>query len=225
MAVTFLTAQTELRASLGNPADAGSAALANLKTCLNDALLEIYDKFRHLRAEQVQSVSTVASTAVYALGSTVEAVLYGYDNTSGMTGRRLKKLSEDMLPETVGAAEGRPTHYYRSGTNITLHPIPDAVYTLAFIAKVRPTALAADGDTLPLPDTWKPAWLKLARYYYYDGFGNDPAKAREAYASYQVFVNDKPTTVEEESVEPTMGVDLGYATRGAFTRRSWDNED
>lgn len=225
MAVTFLTGQTELRASLGNPVDAGAAALANLKTCLNDALIEIYDKFRHLRAEQVQTVTTVASTATYALSAGTVAVLFVWDNTAGATGRRLAKMSEDALPSTVPEVTGRPTHYYRSGTNILLYPTPDAVYTLSLITKVGPTALSADADPMPLPDSWKPAWLKLARYYYYDSFGNDPAKAREAYASYQVFVNDKPTTVEDESVDTTIGVDLGYASGGGRPRRSWDNED
>lgn len=225
MAVTFLTAQTELRASIGNPIDGGSAAAANLKTCLNDALLEIYDKFRHLRGEVAQTITTVDGTATYALGSTVEAVLFVWDATAGMTGRRLRKMPEDMLPTTVPEVTGRPTHYYRTENSILLYPTPDDVYTLKALCRVRPTALSADADPLPLPDTWKPAWLRLARHYYYDSFGNDPAKAREAYASYQAFVNDKPTTAEEESVEPTIGVDIGYATRSTFQRRSWDNED
>lgn len=225
MAVTFLTAQTDLRASLGNPATTGAASAANLKACLNDAILELYDKYRHLRGESTQTVTTVASTASYALGATVEAVLFVWDNTSGMTGRRLRKMPEDDLPRTVPTVTGRPTHYYRTGSTIQLFPVPDAVYTIGLLCKTTPTALSADGDLMPLPDSWKPAWYKLARYYYYDGVGNDPAKAREAYASYQVFVNDKPTQAEEESVDPVVGVDLGYASRGWRPRQDWDNED
>lgn len=225
MSVTFLTAQTEFRSALGNPATTGAATAANLKLCLNDALLELVDKFRHLRGESAQTVTTVAGTATYALGATVEAVLFVWDNTSGMSGRRIHKMSEDELPRTKPGVSGRPTHYYRSGTSMLLYPTPDAVYTLSAICRVTLTALSADGDLFPLPDTWKPAWLRLAKHYYYDGPGNDAAKAREAYASYQVFVNDKPTTAEEESIDQVVGVDLGYATSGGRVRTDWDSED
>lgn len=226
MAVTFLTAQTELRAAIGNPpAVSGPAATANLRTCLNDALVELVDKYRVRQAEQTLTVTTADGTASYALAATVESVGYVWDNTAGVAGRRLRKLPEDGLPATVLEPRGRPTHYTRSGSHLTLYPTPDGVYTVAMICRVRPTALANDTDVMPLPDSWKPAWLKLARYHYYDTFGNDPAKAREAYASFQVFVNDKPTDVEEESVDVLMGVDVGYASRGTSPRRTWDTED
>lgn len=222
MSVTFLTAQTELRAALGNPATTGSASAANLKTCLNDALLELYDKFRHLRAESAQTITTVASTATYALGATVQAVLFVWDTTNGV---RLRKMPEDDLPRTVPVATGKPRHYYRSGTNLTLYPVPDAVYSIAAICKVTPTALSADADVMPLPDSWKRGWIKLAAYHFWDTFGADAAKARECYASYQVIINDKPTTAEDESVDPVIGVDLGYATRGMRDRWTWDQQD
>ena len=70
------------------------------------------------------------------------------------------------------------------GRRFGLSPIPDKVYRIYFFAYNRPTALAADTDTVLFPEQYKPVLLARARYYIYQ-FKDNIAQSQLALDEYK----------------------------------------
>ena len=81
---------------------------------------------------------------------------------------------------------GTPIRVLRSsdGRRFGLSPIPDKVYRIYFFAYNRPTALAADTDTVLFPEQYKPVLLARARYYIYQ-FKDNFAQSQLALDEYK----------------------------------------
>ena len=79
-----------------------------------------------------------------------------------------------------------PVRIIRSsdGRRFGLSPIPDKVYNIHFFAYNRPTALAADTDTVLFPEQYKPVLLARARYYLYQ-FKDNIAQSQLALDEYK----------------------------------------
>ena len=79
-----------------------------------------------------------------------------------------------------------PVRVIRSsdGRRFGLSPIPDKVYNIHFFAYNRPTALAADTDTVLFPEQYKPVLLARARYYLYQ-FKDNIAQSQLALDEYK----------------------------------------
>ena len=219
MATTIDQLETRLRTGIGNPTTA-VVSQATLFQCINDALREIRDKYRQQVGEKRYQFPTVASTAAYTIPTDCQAVLMLWDVTNKA---RIRKGDPTQLPE-LATSEGYPTRYFRNQRTITLDPTPDAIYTLELYYKQGHTDLTT-GQSMTLDDSWISGVVKLARYHYYDVAGNDPAKAREAYNSWTIWVNDKPGEAEEEAEDTIMGVSLGVYERSTQGRLDFDHAD
>ena len=79
-----------------------------------------------------------------------------------------------------------PVRVIRSsdGRRFGLSPIPDKIYNIHFFAYNRPTALAADADTVLFPEQYKPVLLARARYYLYQ-FKDNIAQSQLALDEYK----------------------------------------
>jgi hypothetical protein len=221
MAFTIDQTVTRLRTGIGNP----STTLvpdATLFEAVNDALREIFAKYRWQMAELKYQFPTVIATAAYTIPTDCEAVLQLRNITS--PGNRIRKAGSDQLDETLPSVSGRPAVYFRNKRTVTLFPIPDAVYTLELYYKQGYTALTT-GQSLFTPDSWISAVVRLARAHYYDGAGADPAKSREAYNSFTVMVNDLPSEAEEEAQDTVLGVSLSVYERETTGRLDFDHMD
>jgi hypothetical protein len=221
MAFTIDQTVTRLRTSIGNPSTT-LVTDAALFECVNDALRELFTKYRWQLAEKKATMATVIGTAAYTLPTDCEAVLMVRNLTS--PGGRIYKGGSDQLAETLPTVSGRPKVYFRNQRTITLFPVPDAVYSLEIYHKLQYTALTT-GQSLFTPDSWISAVVRLARAHYYDGYGADPAKSREAYNSFTMMVNDLPGEAEEEAQDTLLGVSLSVYEREAVTRLDFDHED
>ena len=92
--------------------------------------------------------------------------------------------SEEQAARTASYAV--PLRVIRSsdGRRFGLSPIPDKVYNIHFFAYNRPTALAADTDTVLFPEQYKPVLLARARYYLYQ-FKDNIAQSQLALDEYK----------------------------------------
>lgn len=190
---------------IGNPSTT-LVADATLTVAVNDALREIWAKYRWHKAEKRTNLTTTASVATVTLPSGCESVLMLYNST---TGQRIRKAASTDRPETYLGTTGAPQVYFRDDGILTLFPVPDATYTLPLRYRGAYTDLANGSDTLFTPDAWISAVLRLARFHYYDTYGADPAKARESYNLFVLTVNDLPLEADEEAQDTLLGVSLG----------------
>lgn len=222
MAFTINQLTTRLRTSIGNP-DTNNVPDSVLYENINDAIREILLKYSFKSGEQRATFSTVAGTANYSLPSGTEAIFQVWNQTRSERLYRLtsEQISQIVLPAVSGSA---PVNYFRTPTGITLYPTPDAVYTIEVWGKLGYTALTT-GQSMVLPDSWMPGVVKLARHYYYDGPGMDPAKAREAYGAWQLWANDAPTETELETDDAIMGVSVGVFERTTGKALDFDHEN
>ena len=65
------------------------------------------------------------------------------------------------------AAHGEPRYVFKSPDHrkFGLSPIPDKVYNVHFYAFIKPTALSAHDDTIPMPEQYSNVLTSKARYY------------------------------------------------------------
>ena len=111
------------------------------------------------------------------------------------------------------AVQAAPQIYIRTGTGITLDPVPDAVYTIKYLYKGKITPLVADADEPVIPDGWDEGIKLLARHKYYDDKG-DLQKAYWATNSYREWMRDQPSEIDEESVDIDSAVELPTLNAG-----------
>lgn len=68
---------------------------------------------------------------------------------------------EDLLRRPKGSS-GAPRVWARFDGNILLHPVPDAVESMAVAYKTNPTVLSLDADKTAIPGQWDQAVILLA---------------------------------------------------------------
>ena len=157
-------------------------------------------------------IETVAGQRWYLMKASSTDVDTDYDSvnwddftltTEGVTGKSsphtINKLSFTTLSawrQNYAASEeankansqtySTPLRVLRSsdGRRFGLSPIPDDVYRIYFFAYNRPTALAADTDTVLFPEQYKPVLLARARYYIYQ-FKDNIAQSQLALDEYK----------------------------------------
>jgi len=63
----------------------------------------------------------------------------------------------DLMSQALGfdQSTGRPVGYLHVGTNLELFPTPDAAYTVRLRYVPEMTPLAADGDSIDVPNGWE----------------------------------------------------------------------
>lgn len=206
--MTLAEMRTMLRTYVGNPTST-DVADSVLTAHLNRAYLYICDRHKVPQVIQRTTVPTVIGTSSYALQSVDTTVRRIWCRTYNY---QLKKADPLMLQslDTTGNSSprtGRPTWYYRDKGNIIVFPTPDAVYSLEFITKIKPTALAADGDTPVLDELWHEGVVFLARWYFWDSILDYP-KAQYSFGIWQNWVQTKPNELREDGLDLEEGVEI-----------------
>jgi len=125
-----------------------------------DFLNETYiDMLHRLKAQQLMrqgSLTTSNGTAQYNLEADAEINSLISDSVTETTSKiNLCEVDYTFSLSHDPAATGRPTHFYRSGSQIHLCPIPDAAYTIQYQYLLKPAALSDDADTTELPVEWE----------------------------------------------------------------------
>lgn len=200
--------RSKLRRKIGNPTT-GDVPNADLDEHINDAYRDVATKFKHHKARKLCMFDTVDGTASYGLPSVAGSVFKVWDTTT--PGKLSKKGPHWYASIATEHENGQPLYYVRFRQHIILVPTPDGVYTLEIFYTDTITDLTNDSDVPVLPETWTPAIWMLARWYYYDDQGDMP-KADKAFDTYRIWLSDKPSEIEEESVDIDSGAELPTLT-------------
>lgn len=215
MTQTLADMRTRLRARIGNPGTS-TVTDAALTAILNEARDEIADEFKFHKSREFQKFPTVIGVDKYALPPEHIAMFRLWDETNQ---RWIKKYGDRLLAEIGGqiTSTGAPLGYIRFDDGLMLLPCPDAVYNLAYFAKVTIEAMVANDDTSLLPATWDRGIGLLARHIYWDDVG-DGGKADAAWNRYRIWVTRKPGEVEEESRDMEVGCEVPTLVRDMQSR-------
>jgi hypothetical protein len=200
--------QAALRLRIGNPL-ADEVSDGELRSHLNSSLLDIADRFRFHKARRVCRFNTVQSQSRYDLPSNLTAILRAQDVTSF---RKLEKVGDRQYSSRSDDNEGQPAQYVRYRDYIQLIPVPDGIY------------MAAATDVPGLPPSWHMGIVLRARWYYYDARSDNPKKI-EALESFRLWAQDKPTEIDEESVDIDSGVEIPTLTSSNQPRLDFDHSE
>jgi hypothetical protein len=197
---TLLEMRVKLRSRIGAP-DPNSVTDAVLTDCLNTAYLQIANKYRFHMSRKLCIVKTIAGEFRYALPDNTSAVLRIKDITANHE-RKLKKLGDRRESEydarTRTDSWGEPMSYARYRGWFELTPTPDGVYSLEVFYKFGVPELVNDSDVPVIPASWHHGIVLMGRQVYYDEVGNDFTKAAYASQSFDKWVAEQPTEIDEE---------------------------
>lgn len=124
---------------------------SRINTYLNDAQDLVARRVNYYIDEAVQSISTVAGTALLPFPAD-----FARGRTLFDTGRniQLELVSLRDIDRSNSTTTGAPYAYAINGTNFQLYPTPDNVYTLQLRYWKVPAALVGDSDTSTIPSDW-----------------------------------------------------------------------
>ena len=94
----------------------------------------------------------------------------------------------------------RPRKYIRYRNYVELVPTPDGEYLMEVFFNVNAKPLVDDQDEPVLPPSWHEGIYLRAKWWFYTDSG-DLAQATHALNSYTLWLSDKPSEIEEETVD------------------------
>jgi len=129
------------------------------------------------------------------------------------------------LNDIEPATWGHPEKYLRYRDSVDLIPVPNGEYVIEVFYKYDVVDLVADADTPGIPPTWHYGLVMYAKYLYYTQEQNDQPKAVLAYEAFQLWAKDKPTEIDEESVDIDTGVVIPTLANDPVRRLDFDHSD
>jgi hypothetical protein len=203
--MTISEMRTMLRSRIGSPSTV-DVPDAKLTESINIAYKDIADRYRFHKARKRCQFSTIVGQDKYDLPSDVLAVLRVSDETNR---KKLTKGGDRTVSSRQqDATQGRPVWYVRYRDYMQLGPVPDGVYLMEVFYKYALADLTdADNQTPGIPSSWHYGIVLMAKYYYYEDQGDSP-KAQTAYEAWKLWVADKPTEIDEETVDIDSGVEI-----------------
>lgn len=214
--------RTVLRSRIGNPTEVDVPGSV-LNQELNAAYLDIIDRYRFHKARKRCQFFTVVGQSRYDLPNDILAVLRVSDETNF---RKLVKRGDRQLKSLDNyTTQGKPENYVRYRDWIELYPIPDGVYLMEVFYKFAHGALVQDEDQPSLPLVWHEGILMLAKHKYYINIANDQPKAVLAYEAWKLWVSDKPTEIDEETVDIDSGVEIVPLSTPTTERLDFNHAD
>lgn len=149
-AITHTQFRTRVYDRLGLPTDDGHVTTAQVTSALNAALQEYATEYDWPWLQAEETITTVADDGGYALPTRYGRTLYV---TNKATQADLEYRPQRALTAYWGET-GEPRFYSGLWGELTLHPTPDAVYTLTHGYVRSEAEFSADGDTALLPDAF-----------------------------------------------------------------------
>lgn len=209
-----------LRALVGNPSivDATDSALDEK---INLAMHDISDRYRFHKARKRCTFLTVVGQSSYSLPSDLSAIYRLQDLTNF---KKLEKIGDRQFSSVTNDDLGKPLKYVRYRDFVELLPIPDGIYTIELFYKYFVQSLEQDGSVPGIPPAWHYGIVLLGKWYYYIGQSDTP-KAASAYESFKLWASDKPTEIDEESVDIDSGVDILTLSQQLTPRQDFNHAD
>lgn len=177
---------------------------------LNEGLQRVARRLL-IRFEEVDyAISTVASTATYAIPSDLLRVRSVRDTT---TPRQLSVVDVTDMDSYV-ASSGRPRIYAIDASNLRFYPTPDAVYSMSLRYWKNPATLVNDTDIPGIPADYHDllaTWAKARLYEYED----DVSMAQYFQAKFTTDLNAAAADLQNQDVEATQVPSMWDADRRA----------
>lgn len=221
--MNFSQIRTRLRKLVGNPT-ATDVPDADLNEVINEAYQELCDEYRFRATRELATFSTAANVNAYAL-PTNSLVLMGVKDCTNDV--RLRKRNHDWVMSQTSDTDspGKPTNYARYEDYIKLFPTPDGVYSINIYYRIYIADLSADADIPVIPVPWHRGLIRFARYKYYDALGQIQM-AQYTYRAWQVWLNNKPTEVDEEEFYEGAMTGVEVTTLGTASKAlDFDHSD
>lgn len=222
--------QTRLRSQIGNPSlvDVTNEDLTQL---LNDSMKDITGRYRFHKARKRCVFWTVRGQGAYGLPVDCESVFRLWDQTNRV---KLEKIGDRQFSSQTNLADtvGKPTKYVRYRDYVELYPIPDQGtsaeaedgYAIEVFYKYKQVLLSDAADSPGIPDSWHLGIVLYAKYLYYIGQGDIP-KQQSSLETWKIWVADKPTEIDEESVDIDSGVDVLTLSQTIDPRQDFNHAD
>lgn len=203
-----------LRKAVGSPPE-DQVPDSELWEYLNQGYMDVATRYPQFRDRSNFEFATSQGTDLYGLPDNAGAIV---DIKLAVTGKSLDRGSFRDYNRWASHPQGQPRMWARDGGNIRVYPVPDKAYQLVMVHKVLPPPLAHDSDIPNLNEDWHYGIILRARWYYWDTGNNDFPKASAALQSYNVWIADKPSGLEEERAMLDQAVQLpelknGYGSR------------
>jgi hypothetical protein len=220
--VNLLQMRTTLRARIGNPTTTDTLDSV-LDGEINAAYTDIVDRYRFHLARKRCRFDTIAGEARYDLPTDVLVVMRLSDITNY---RKLIKWGDRQLNSVDNyTAQGKPIYYVRYRNWVELSPIPDGIYTIEVFYKYAHAPITDDQQIPNIPLSWHEGIVLMAKHKYYSNIENDQVKAAMAYESFKLWVSDKPTEIDEESVDIDSGVEIVPLSKPTTERLDFDHSN
>ncbi len=215
--MNFLELKARLRKSVKNP-DEADVSEADLGEYINDGYRDLASRYSYHQTRKRCQFTTEVGQVKYQLPSDCAAVLRVSDVTSG---RKLTKAGDRNISDRLGITNFAPRGYERYRNYLQLLPTPDAAYVIEVFYIALPCKLVNDTDCPVLPPSWHNGiWMRGKWYFYIDA--GDIAQQVAADNAYKLWLADKPSEIEEESVDIDSGVEvptLGHRSTSSLFRR------
>jgi len=219
----LLEFRTRLRSQIGNPSEV-DVTNTRLNQLVNDAVRDVTNRYRFHKARKRCSFFTVAGQSAYGLPSDCEAVFRLWDKTNR---RKLEKIGDRQFSSQTNLADtlGLQEKYVRYRDYVELYPTPmNDNDEIEVFYKYKQVELANDSDIPGIPDSWHYGLLLYAKFLYYQDQGDGPKK-QSAYEDFKLWVSDKPTEIDEESVDIDSGVDVLTWSQSIDPRQDFNHAD
>lgn len=155
-AITLATLRTRAR-QLGDYENSTVFTDAVMTAWVNEAIgdyCDLLDEHHEGYRDTSGTISTVAGTATVALPSNFLKAR-SVDILDSGRYRPLTMLQPGNMALGFDDGRGRPVAYLHAGASLELFPTPDAVYAIRVRYVPAVTELAADGDTIDVPNGWE----------------------------------------------------------------------
>lgn len=215
--MNLLELRAALRRSIKNPGEE-DVPLTDITDYINEGYRDLAGRYQYHQTRKRCTFVTVAHQAKYQLPPDLASVLRLRDNTHG---RKLRKAGDRLIADLhVPKFERWPHAYtrYRQYVELTPTPAEDGYVIEVFYIAV-PILLALDTDVPVLPETWHRGIVLRARWHYFVDRG-DSAQATESLNLFTVWVADKPSEIEEESVDIDSAVEVPELSAPLYNRHS-----
>lgn len=226
--MNFAELKSGLRRSVKNPSEEDVPEV-DLGEYVNYGYKDLASRYSYHQTRKRCTFVTVNGQDKYQLPLDLASVLRLKDNTHG--GKVIKAGDRAVATKSIYAANYWPKQYVRYRNYVQLLPTPDGEYVIEVYYIAIPATLTLETDAPVLPETWHVGIIMRARWYYFMERG-DTAQQTAALNNYNIWLSDKPSEIEEESVDIDSSVEVtslerspleGHSTR--YDDGTWDYRD
>ena len=207
--MNFKELKDRLRLGLKNP-DQEDDPDIDLGAYINSGYTDLSTRYPFHQTRKRSEFATSAGYHRYELPCDLTALLRVMHVEDGT---KLIKVGDRFLASRKNVYNSRPRYYVRYRNYIELMNTPDAAYTIELFYVVAPCKLVEDSDEPVVPVTWHDGIVLRAKWYYWMDKG-DVAQQTAALNNFSIWVSDKPSEIEEETVDIDSGVEVPTLARG-----------